>query len=116
MGLGDALWAHQTAYKTSTSMSPYEIVFGKPCRLPIELVHQSYWAVKNLNLSMDEAGTNRKLDIQELEEIRNDAYENEAIYKEKMKAFHDKMISQMTFTTGQKVLLYHSIFKPIYGK
>lgn len=42
---------------------------------------------------MDEAGKKRRLDIQELEEIRNDAYENEAIYKEKTKAFHDKMIS-----------------------
>lgn len=44
-------------------------------------------------MSMDEAGKKRRLDIQELEEIRNDAYENEAIYKEKTKAFHDKMIS-----------------------
>ncbi|KAL7590341.1 hypothetical protein Lser_V15G38074 [Lactuca serriola] len=65
---------------------------------------------------MDEAGKKRRLDIQELEEIRNDAYENEAIYKEKTKAFHDKMISRKVFTTSQKVLLYHSRFKLISGK
>ncbi|KAL7597626.1 uncharacterized protein LOC111878338 [Lactuca sativa] len=60
---------------------------------------------------MDEAGKKRRLDIQELEEIWNDAYENEAIYKEKTKAFHDKMMSPKVFITGQKVLLYHSRFK-----
>ncbi|XP_023768543.2 uncharacterized protein LOC111917116 [Lactuca sativa] len=65
---------------------------------------------------MDEAGKKRRLDIQELEEIGNDAYENKAIYKEKTKAFHDKMISRKVFTTGQKVLLYHSHFKLISGK
>ena len=41
---------------------------------------------------MDEAGKQRKLDLQEIEEIRNEAYENSRIYKEKTKAFHDKMI------------------------
>ncbi|XP_023766858.1 uncharacterized protein LOC111915433 [Lactuca sativa] len=64
-------------------------------------------------MSMDEAGKKRRLDIQELEEIRNDAYENEAIYKDKTKSFHDKMISRKVFVTGKKVLLYHSRFKLI---
>ncbi|XP_065623864.1 uncharacterized protein LOC111986231 [Quercus suber] len=50
----------------------------------------------------------RKLQLQELEEIRNDAYESARIYKEKTKVFHDKMISRKEFIVGQKVLLYHS--------
>nr|XP_023871776.1 uncharacterized protein LOC111984376 [Quercus suber] len=50
----------------------------------------------------------RKLQLQELEEIRNDAYESARIYKEKTKVFHDKMISRKEFKIGQKVLLYHS--------
>ncbi|GMP92755.1 hypothetical protein CsSME_00042843 [Camellia sinensis var. sinensis] len=57
---------------------------------------------------MDESGEHRKLQLQELEEVRNDAYENAMIYKEKTKAFHDKMISRKEFNVGQKVLLYHS--------
>ncbi|KAF5947156.1 hypothetical protein HYC85_017384 [Camellia sinensis] len=57
---------------------------------------------------MDESGEHRKLQLQELEEIRNDAYENAMIYKEKTKAFHDRMISRKEFNVGQKVLLYHS--------
>ncbi|XP_073119974.1 uncharacterized protein [Henckelia pumila] len=59
-------------------------------------------------MQMDESGEHRKLKLQELEEIRNDAYVSSKIYKEKTKAFHDKMISRMEFEVGQKVLLYHS--------
>ncbi|XP_030936507.1 uncharacterized protein LOC115961719 [Quercus lobata] len=57
---------------------------------------------------MDESGEHRKLQLQELEEIRNDAYESARIYMEKKKVFHDKMISRKEFKVGQKVLLYHS--------
>ncbi|KAF5468310.1 hypothetical protein F2P56_012472 [Juglans regia] len=60
---------------------------------------------------MDESGEHRKLQLQELEEIRNDAYESARIYKEKMKVFHDKIISRKEFKVGQKVLLYHSRFR-----
>ncbi|CAL5355992.1 unnamed protein product [Camellia sinensis] len=62
----------------------------------------------SFNMKMDESGEHRKLQLQELEEIRNDAYENAMIYKEKTKAFHDRMISGKEFNVGQKILLYHS--------
>ncbi|XP_012435281.1 uncharacterized protein LOC105761878 [Gossypium raimondii] len=62
-------------------------------------------------MEMESAGKSRKLDIQELEEIRNDAYENCRVYKEKKKAFHDKLITRKQFSTGQKVLLYDSTLK-----
>ncbi|KAL0286096.1 UNVERIFIED_CONTAM: hypothetical protein Sangu_2748500 [Sesamum angustifolium] len=65
---------------------------------------------------MDEAGGQRKLELQELEEIRNDAYENSKIYKEKAKAFHDRIISWKEFNIGQKVLLFHSKLKLFPGK
>ena len=63
---------------------------------------------KSFNMKMDESGEHRKLQLQELEEIRNDAYESARIYKEKTKTLHDKMISRKEFKVGQKVLLYHS--------
>ncbi|XP_057763248.1 uncharacterized protein LOC130983082 [Arachis stenosperma] len=67
-------------------------------------------------MGIEDAGAERKLQLQELENLRLEAYENSRIYMEKMKAVHDQNIKKREFQPGDFVLLYKSRLRLMPGK
>nr|GEV77496.1 hypothetical protein [Tanacetum cinerariifolium] len=104
------------AYKTPIGCTPYKLVYGKAYHLPIKLEHKAYWALIHANFDLKTADDHRKVQLNELNELRDQAYENSLINKEKTKRLHDSKIKDRVFNIGDRVLLFNSRLKIFSGK
>ena len=114
--LEDALWVCRTAYKMPIGMSPFQLLYGKSCHLPVEVEHKAYWATRLVNFDVAAAGEARKLQLLELDEWRTRAFDTACTYKARMKKCHDQRLRAKEFTAGQKVLLFNSKIQLFPGK
>nr|GEV92125.1 reverse transcriptase domain-containing protein [Tanacetum cinerariifolium] len=103
-------------YKTPIGCTSYKLVYGKACYLPIELEHKAYWTLKHANFDLQTTGDHRKVQLNELNELCDQAYENSLIYKEKTKRLHDSKIKDRVFNIGDRVILFNSRLKIFSSK
>ena len=82
----------------------------------MELEHKAYWTTKKLNFDLKSVSEKRFLVLNELDEMRIEAYESARLYKEKTKRWHDKNLIRREFKEGAKVLLFNSRLKLFLGK
>ena len=114
--LPEALWAYRTTWRSTTGHSPYELVYGKEVLLPIEFQVKTFKMAVQLGIDLSEAQKHRMEQLNELDEIRQDAILRTDLVQYQRTKWHDKYIKEKKFQRGDWALLFDSKFKDFKGK
>ena len=95
--LPEALWAYRTTWRNTTGHTPYELVYGKKILLPIEFQVETFRMVAQLGMDLLEAQNQRLLQLNELDEIRQDVIQHTILVQEQRARWHDKFIKKKKF-------------------
>jgi hypothetical protein len=114
--LPEALWAYQTTWINTTGHTPYELVYVRQLLLPIEFQVRTFCIAAELGLNLDEAQKQQSLQLNELDEIRQDAIQQMILVQNQRSKWHDKFIKKKHFQPSDWALLFDSRFKTFKGK
>ena len=110
------MWAYRITWRNTTGHTPYELVYGKQVILPIEFQDKTFHMVVQLGMDLEEAQKHRVLQINELDEIRQDALQRTMLIQNQRKKWHEKFIKQKKFNTRDWALLFDSRYTNFKGK
>jgi hypothetical protein len=114
--LPEALWAYRTTWRNTTGHSPYELVYGKEVLFPIEFQIKTFKTAVQLGMSLSEAQKHRMDQLNELDEMRQDAILRTDLVQHQRSKWHDRHIKEKKFQKGDWALLFDSKFKDFKGK
>ncbi len=114
--LPEVVWAYHTTWKTTTGLTPYEIVYGKKVVLPIEFEIKTLRTTLQLGLSLSNAQRECITQLHSLDELCQDALLHTKLIQKQQALWHDKHIHQRSFQQGDWLPLYNSRFQDFKGK
>jgi hypothetical protein len=109
--LTEATWAYNITWKTTTGITPFELVYGKKAMFPIEFKYHTLRTTTELDMKLQSTQKEILSQLNALYEYMMQALFNTEVVQQQRKDWHDKKIKYKKFKEGDWALLYDSRFK-----